>query len=336
MQAGADRLARTVFDETGLRTVFHHHCAGYVETPEEIATLLDFTDSRYLGLVFDSGHYCYGTGLENCDIAAALDGFGDRVWYIHLKDCQPEIAKSARTKQWDYFTALRHGVFCELGKGCVDFSALLRQLSARKYEGYTLVEQDILPGMGSPKDSGTPQPRILEVHRKQFRLNDTASNLRSVILHEDTVSTNKLHIGIIGAGRIGRVHAETLAFRLPESEIVAITDVNREAAVSVASRCGIPEVTESAAEIFANPKIEAVLICSSTNTHADLIVEAAKAGKHIFCEKPIAHNLGQIDRALAAVKTAGVQLQIGFNRRFDANFARVRQAVATAKSASPT
>ncbi len=149
------------------------------------------------------------------------------------------------------------------------------------------------------------------------------------------MSTNKLHIGIIGAGRIGRVHAETLAFRLPESEIVAITDVNREAAVSVASRCGIPEVTESAAEIFANPKIEAVLICSSTNTHADLIVEAAKAGKHIFCEKPIAHNLGQIDRALAAVKTAGVQLQIGFNRRFDANFARVRQAVATGEIGVP-
>ena len=139
-----------------------------METPEEIATLLDLTDSRYLGLVFDSGHYCYGTGLENCDIAAALDGFGDRVWYIHLKDCQPEIAKSARTKQWDYFTALRHGVFCELGKGCVDFSALLRQLSARKYEGYTLVEQDILPGMGSPKDSARRNREYLKSIENNF------------------------------------------------------------------------------------------------------------------------------------------------------------------------
>jgi len=150
------------------------------------------------------------------------------------------------------------------------------------------------------------------------------------------VSTQKLHIGIIGAGRIGRVHAETLAFRLPESQIVAITDVNREAAMSVAARCNIPTIAESAAEVFANPQIDAVLICSSTNTHADLIVEAAKAGKHIFCEKPIAHNLDQIDRALAAVKTAGVQLQIGFNRRFDANFARVRQAVASGEIGVPS
>ncbi len=150
------------------------------------------------------------------------------------------------------------------------------------------------------------------------------------------MSNQKLHIGIIGAGRIGRVHAETLAFRLPESKIVAITDVNRDAAQSVAARCGIPTIADSAAEIFANPQIQAVLICSSTNTHADLIVEAAKAGKHIFCEKPIAHNLDQIDRALAAVKAAGVQLQIGFNRRFDANFARVRQAVATGEIGVPS
>jgi inosose dehydratase len=150
---GADQLARAVFEETGLRTVFHHHCAGYVETPDEIATLLELTDPCRLGLVFDSGHYCYGTGAEDSDVVAALDRFGDRVWYIHLKDCQPEVARRARAEQWDYFTALRHGVFCELGNGCVNFPALLRQLSARKYEGYVLVEQDILPGMGTPKES---------------------------------------------------------------------------------------------------------------------------------------------------------------------------------------
>jgi myo-inositol 2-dehydrogenase/D-chiro-inositol 1-dehydrogenase len=150
------------------------------------------------------------------------------------------------------------------------------------------------------------------------------------------LSTQQLHIGIVGAGRIGRVHAETLAFRLPESQVMAIADVNRETAQAVADRCNIPKVAESSAEIFADPQIEAVLICSSTDTHADLIVRAAKAGKHIFCEKPIAYSLGQIDRALAAVKAAGVQLQIGFNRRFDANFARVRQAVAGGEIGVPS
>src|ERR1035438_7942221 len=149
------------------------------------------------------------------------------------------------------------------------------------------------------------------------------------------MSTKQLHIGILGAGRIGKVHAETLAFRLPEVRTLAIADVNREAAQAVAARCGIPTVAETSAEIFANSAIEAVLICSSTNTHADLIVQAAQAGKHIFCEKPIAHDLGQIDRALAAVEQAGVKLQIGFNRRFDANFARVRQAVVSGEIGTP-
>src|SRR6266568_2646164 len=119
------------------------------------------------------------------------------------------------------------------------------------------------------------------------------------------MSTNQLNVGIIGAGRIGKVHAGTLAFRLPEVRSLAIADVNREAAQTLAARCGIPTVSESSAEIFANPAIEAVLICSSTNTHADLIVQAAQAGKHIFCEKPIAHSLTQIDRALTAVEKAG-------------------------------
>lgn len=153
---------------------------------------------------------------------------------------------------------------------------------------------------------------------------------------EGTLNDKKLHFGIIGAGRIGRVHAETLAFRLPQSKIVAVADVNREAAESLAAHCGIPKVAASCTEILSDPAIEAVLICSSTDTHADLIVAAAEAGKHIFCEKPIAHSLEEIDRSLAAVKKAGVQLQIGFNRRFDANFARVRNAVVSGEIGKPS
>ena len=149
------------------------------------------------------------------------------------------------------------------------------------------------------------------------------------------MSTEQLNVGIIGAGRIGKVHAETLAFRLPQVRTVAIADVNREAAEAVAARCGIPTVCASAAEIFADREIEAVLICTSTDTHADLIVAAAAAGKHIFCEKPIARGLTQIDRALNAVGQAGVKLQIGFNRRFDPNFARARQAVASGEIGTP-
>jgi inosose dehydratase len=166
--AGANQIARAVFDETGLRTVFHHHCAGYVETPEEIATLLELTDPQRLGLVFDTGHYYHGTGEANCDLTAALNRFKDRIWYIHLKDIEPTVAQRSRTEQWDYFTGMRHGVYCELGKGCVDFAALLRWLSAQNYKGYCLVEQDILPGMGTPKESARRNREYLHSIESSF------------------------------------------------------------------------------------------------------------------------------------------------------------------------
>lgn len=150
---GAEQIARAVLEQTGIRTVFHHHCAGFVETPGEISCLLDRTDPGLLGLVFDTGHYVYGSGTTEVDIRAGLRRFADRIWYIHFKDCDPDVAMRARREQWDYFTALRHGVFCELGKGQVDFRAVLEWLRDRGYDGYVLVEQDVLPGMGTPVES---------------------------------------------------------------------------------------------------------------------------------------------------------------------------------------
>jgi myo-inositol 2-dehydrogenase/D-chiro-inositol 1-dehydrogenase len=131
------------------------------------------------------------------------------------------------------------------------------------------------------------------------------------------------------------VHAGTLAYRLPKASAVAITDVNRDAANALAQDCGIPCVAENAEALLADSSIEAVLICSSTDTHAEMVVKAARAGKHIFCEKPIDFDLARIDRALAAVDQAAVKLQIGFNRRFDPNFARVRHAIATREIGTP-
>ncbi|HEY9078189.1 MAG TPA: TIM barrel protein [Anaerolineaceae bacterium] len=149
--AGADAVARAVYQETGLKTVFHHHCGGYVETPDEIGELLKRTDPGVLGLVFDTGHYAYGAG--ECDVLKGLQRFADRIWYIHFKDCEPNIAAQARSEGWDYLKAVGSGVFCELGKGCVDFPAVVRWLRERNYDGYALVEQDVLPGMGKPKES---------------------------------------------------------------------------------------------------------------------------------------------------------------------------------------
>jgi inosose dehydratase len=146
---GATRVAAAVKKETGLRTAFHHHCAGYVETPAEIERLMALTDPALLGLVFDTGHYRFGGG----DPLQGLKKLGQRVWHFHFKDYSLEVGQQAALQQWDYFASVAHGVFCELGKGAVDFPALLAELARIGYEGWGVVEQDVLPGMGSPLES---------------------------------------------------------------------------------------------------------------------------------------------------------------------------------------
>ena len=149
-----ERIAGTVLAETGLATVFHHHCAGYVETPDEIARLLDLVDPSLLGLVFDTGHYAYGSGTDDSQcVQEGLSRFADRIRYVHFKDCQPQIANRARIEGWDYFQAVRNGIFCELGRGYVDFPAVIASLRNNSYHGWIVVEQDILPGMGTPRES---------------------------------------------------------------------------------------------------------------------------------------------------------------------------------------
>jgi myo-inositol 2-dehydrogenase/D-chiro-inositol 1-dehydrogenase len=144
-----------------------------------------------------------------------------------------------------------------------------------------------------------------------------------------------INLGVIGAGRIGRVHAQNLAYRFPEAHLSAISDVIIEAAQKLASDLQVAAVHQDYRRILDDPSIEAIVICSSTDSHAQIIEEAAQVGKQIFCEKPIALDLAKIDRALAAVDKAGVKLQIGFNRRFDPNFRAVRDAVAAGEIGTP-
>ncbi|WP_376796807.1 inositol 2-dehydrogenase [Thermogemmatispora sp.] len=141
------------------------------------------------------------------------------------------------------------------------------------------------------------------------------------------MTAEQLKVALIGAGRIGRLHARHLTTRIPRVRLLAVADACLEAAESCAREYGIARYCPDYREVLADPQVEAVLVCSPTSTHARLIEEAAHAGKHVFCEKPLALDLQAIDQALAAVERAGVKLQIGFNRRFDANFRRVRQAV---------
>jgi inosose dehydratase len=155
---GANQLAAAVKKETGLRTVFHHHCAGYVETPAEVEKFLSLTDPALLGLVFDTGHYRFGGG----DPLEGLRKHADRVWHFHFKDYQPELGKRAAAEGWDYFQSVRSGIFCELGKGEIDFAAVVTELERMGYDGWGVVEQDVLPGMGSPKASAQRNREFLK------------------------------------------------------------------------------------------------------------------------------------------------------------------------------
>ena len=142
-----------------------------------------------------------------------------------------------------------------------------------------------------------------------------------------------MKIGLIGAGRIGKLHGELLTYHVPEAEIKAVADIHIDQAEQWAEKLNISKskLTTDHTTILKDSEIEAVLICSSTDTHSQFIIEAAAAGKHIFCEKPIDFDVDRIKAALNAVKEAGVKLQIGFNRRFDHNFRKVREAVEDGK-----
>ncbi len=145
---------------------------------------------------------------------------------------------------------------------------------------------------------------------------------------------NKFRVGVIGAGRIGVVHARTMA-RIPGFEVRAVADPVVAAAGRLAAELGIPTATSDYREILADPAIDAVLVCSSTDTHADIVIAASAAGKHIFCEKPVDLSLEKVDRALAAVKAAGVTFQVGFNRRFDPDFKRIHDLLADGALGTP-
>lgn len=144
---GAQQIAEAVKSTYGIKTVFHHHCAGFVETPHEINQLMSLTDPELLGLCLDTGHFSFGGGKpENI-----IKQYANRIWHVHFKDFNPLVAQASRDLNGNYFDAIKNGVFCELGKGNVDFKTIIHLLIEIGYDDWIVVEQDIFPGMGHPK-----------------------------------------------------------------------------------------------------------------------------------------------------------------------------------------
>ena len=145
-----------------------------------------------------------------------------------------------------------------------------------------------------------------------------------------------LQFGVIGAGRIGRVHVQNLRAGVDGAAVRTLADpFLTEETAAWAKEQGAAQVTKDYRELLADPAIDAVLICSSTDTHAPISLEALAAGKHVFCEKPIDHDLDRIHAVMDAVERTGLCYQVGFNRRFDHNFRAVRQAVAAGEIGTP-
>ncbi len=141
-----------------------------------------------------------------------------------------------------------------------------------------------------------------------------------------------IKIGVIGLGRIGKVHINSIATRIGKAKVVAAADpyLNDEM-IAFAKGFGVENLSKDYQEIIANPEIDAVLICSSTDTHALISAEAIRAGKHVFCEKPVDHSLEKIKIVEDALKERPVKFQVGFNRRYDHNFAAIRKAIEAGK-----
>ena len=137
---------------------------------------------------------------------------------------------------------------------------------------------------------------------------------------------NKLKIALAGLGRIGRIHLKNLCRNFPELEVVAVMDIIDESS-AIAEEFNVPEFTRNFDDLLAVPGLDAVIICSPTDTHADYVIKAAKAGIQIFCEKPLDLSLPRVKEVLKIVEDSGIKLMLGFNRRFDPEFKRIRQLV---------
>lgn len=147
--SGVNRTAQKLMDKYGMAMAFHHHCGGYIETPQEIERLMDMTRPELVGLCLDTGHYEFGGGNS----VDAVKKYGLRINHLHFKECDPKVLEQVRREGLGYTEALAAGIFPELGKGSVDFKAIVDGMNGLGFAGYAVVEQDILPGLGSPLES---------------------------------------------------------------------------------------------------------------------------------------------------------------------------------------
>ena len=154
----ANQVATQVFESTGLRTVYHPHCATFVETPQEVEIMMEITHPHVLGLCLDTAHYSYGGG----DPLQLIKRYGERIWHVHYKGYNASLAAEARNGEMNYHQAIDLGVFSELQESNLDFAAMTEALDDVGYGGWIVVEQDVHPGQGEPFESAKRNREFLK------------------------------------------------------------------------------------------------------------------------------------------------------------------------------
>lgn len=149
------------------------------------------------------------------------------------------------------------------------------------------------------------------------------------------MSGNKIMFGVIGVGRIGKIHIENLVNQITDAQVLALTDLSQKNLDDVAEKYGISQCVPGYMDILENKEIDAIVICSPTDTHFDIILNAADAGKQIFCEKPVDLSIEKIQTIKDKIQETGIKFMVGFNRRFDPNFVKVRELVSSGKVGEP-
>ncbi len=340
------RLVDELCAAHGLRQVLHPHVGTLVEDKDDVGRALDVLDVAW---VLDTGHLAIG-GLDPTAFAVE---HGERVALVHLKDVDTALARAVRAHELDLGQATRAGLFRPLGQGEVDVAGTVSALEHGGYAGWYVFEQDVAisyeglaaahpdqdvqasirflesvvarstPGGARPP---APESRVPESPVPEPPLPGLAES-------DPAERADELGVAVIGVGRIGRMHAGILARQLPGARLAAVVDVSAVLAAKVGGELGVP--ARRSEEVLADAAVDIVAVCSSTDTHVELIVAAAQAGKAIFCEKPVSLDLSSVDRALDAVRRAGVPLMVGFNRRFDPAHAAVHDAVARGEVGEP-
>ena len=325
LASGLDMVGR-VCAAHGLIQVLHPHVGTLVERAEHVDQVLRRSDVRFC---LDTGHFSIG----GADPVAFAGEYGSRVGLVHLKDVDMSVAPAVRDHQ-------THSAGGDPGRAVPGTRAGQRR-HHRDGPGPGSERLRRLVRAGAGHDGGRSGGRLRRPRRRregEHRLPAGGAGPRGGRVVSRTVAprpggSDFVRIGVIGTGRIGRMHAELLAAGVPGATLAAISDAVTPLADQVGRALGVPVLETD--RVIDDPEIDAVAICASTDTHVPLIVAAAEAGKAVFCEKPVSLDLAEVDRALAVVGRTGTQLMVGFNRRFDASHAAVRDAVAGGAVGAP-